>query len=70
VRPVAPQITVPFGKTPPPPPKREERAARAAAAASEGVDDAAARCESQTDARARANCRAQLVRPAPGKASN
>ena len=65
-RPVAPQISIPFGRTSPPPTGRETRVVRRAgnAPASGGIDDAAARCESQADAQLRADCRAKLAREA------
>ena len=73
-RPVTPQISIPFGKSPPPPPppgKREERVIKRPTAtpmpASGGVDDAAARCESQADDQVRAACRAQLSRATKGR---
>ena len=64
-RPVTPQLSIPFGKVPPPPPKRD-RAAAPGPSATDGIDDAAARCESQPDARLRADCRAAIApKPAP-----
>ena len=70
-RPVTPQISIPFGKSPPPPSKREERVIqRATAASGGGVDDAAARCEAQVDDQVRAACRARLAREAKGKLPN
>ncbi|MDP9045878.1 MAG: hypothetical protein M3O01_13835, partial [Pseudomonadota bacterium] len=61
-RPVAPQITLPFGKKAAPPTSRETRAVdRGQAATSGGVDDAAARCEGQVDPRLRAACLAKPV---------
>ena len=63
--PVVPQINIPFGKTPPPP-KSAPHAARAGMTASAnganaGIGDAAARCEAQEDASARAACRVKLT---------
>ena len=73
-RPVTPQINIPFGKSPPPPPapgQREERLIKRPTTkptpASGGVDDAAARCESQVDDQLRAACRAKLSREAKGR---
>lgn len=59
---VTPQIRIPLGKTAPTPMKPDARPARrgvppAAAAGTAGIDDAAARCEAQADAKARAACR-------------
>ena len=68
-RPVAPQITIPFGKRPPVPPKRNEQAPRSSAAPS-GIDDAAARCESQADPQELAACRAKLARETRAKLPN
>lgn len=70
-RPVTPQISIPFGKTPPPP-KGEARAAKRGnpAAANGTVDDSAARCESQVDDQVRAACRAKLEREAKGRLPN
>lgn len=67
-RPVTPQISIPFGKTPPPPPKGESRAPKRGnpAAPNGTVDDAAARCESQVDDQVRAACRARLERESKG----
>jgi len=68
-RPVTPQISIPFGRSPPPA-KDETRALRRSSSppvASGGVDDAAARCESRVDEQVRATCRAQLARQAKGK---
>jgi hypothetical protein len=70
-RPVAPQISIPFGRTSPPAPTgRETRVVRRAGnvPASGGIDDAAARCEAQTDAQLRADCRAKLAREARARA--
>jgi hypothetical protein len=57
-RAVAPQLTIPFGKTPPSPAKGDARAARRSPAASAvGVDDGVARCEAEADDATRAICR-------------
>ena len=70
-RPVTPQVSIPFGKSPPPPGKREERVIqRNTAASGGGVDDAAARCESQVDDNVRAACRAKLARESKGRLPN
>jgi hypothetical protein len=70
-RPVTPQISIPFGKSPratDKPPARQVR--RGATPASGGIDDGAARCEAQPDAAARARCRDKLAREAPAQAPN
>lgn len=69
-RPVTPQISIPFGKSPPPPGKREEGVITRPVPPSGGVDDAAARCESQVDDRVRATCRAKLARESKGRLPN
>lgn len=69
-RPVAPQISIPLGKKLPPPTRREERAVRHGQPVAGAVDDAAARCESQTDERIRAACRVKPTREAKGKLPN
>ena len=70
-RPVTPQISIPFGKKPAPPTKREERVVqRGNPAATGGVDEAAARCESQIDPGVRASCRAKMAREAKGRLPN
>ncbi len=69
-RPVTPQISIPFGKSPPPPGKRDERVITRPTPASGSVDDAAARCESQIDDRVRAACRAKLARESKGRPPN
>lgn len=70
-RPVTPQVSIPFGKSPPPPSKREQRVIeRNTAASGGGVDDAAARCESQVDDNLRAACRARLARESKGRLPN
>src|SRR5436190_22464969 len=52
-KPVVPQVSIPFGKTPPASVKSESRALRAGKAASSGgVDEAAARCEAEADPQA------------------
>ena len=61
--PVTPQISIPLSKRPPAPLKQELRAVRRGTAASSGgIDDAAARCEAQSDEQARATCRDKLAR--------
>lgn len=68
-RPVAPQISVPFGKKPAPPTKREEGVVERGNARSRGgVDDASARCEAQVDDQMRATCRATLAREVKARA--
>lgn len=70
-RPVRPQISIPFGKTPPPEPKGDARAVKRGNAATSGtIDDAAARCESQVDDQVRAACRAKLARESKGRLPN
>lgn len=70
-RPVAPQISIPLGRTPPPPSRREERAVeRGGSATRGGVDDAAARCDSLADEPTRATCRARLARDAKARLPN
>lgn len=69
-RPVTPQISIPFGKSPPPPGKRDARVITRPTPASGSVDDAAARCESQVDANVRAACRARLARESKGRLPN
>lgn len=70
-RAVAPQISIPFGKTAPAPTSRETRIVRRGnAPASGGIDETAARCESQIDAQLRADCRAKLAREARGRPLN
>lgn len=69
-RQVAPQISIPFGKTSPPTPRQARIVRRGNAPASGGIDDAAARCESQTDAQLRADCRAKLAREARTRLPN
>lgn len=69
--PVARQISVPLGKTPRPPSKAEAAVLRQGRpAVVGGVDDAAARCDSATDAKLRAACRARLQREARSTPSN
>ncbi len=69
-RPVTPQISIPFGKSPPPPGKRDERVITRPTSASGSVDDAAVRCESQVDDKVRAACRATLARESKGRLPN
>jgi len=69
-RPVTPQITIPFGKKPLPPPKRNNEPAPRNATAPGGIDDAAARCESQLDPQELAACRAKVAREARAKQPN
>jgi hypothetical protein len=64
-RPVTPQVSIPLGKTPPARAKPESRVVRPGKAASTGgIDDAAARCEAQSDEQARAKCREDRAREA------
>lgn len=57
-RQVTPQLTIPLSRKPQPPTTSNElRQGKPASAG--GVNDAAARCEAQSDAQARARCRAQ-----------
>ena len=61
--PVVPQISIPLGKTAHPRVKAEPRAVpRSKAASAGGVDDAAARCEAQSDEQASAKCLGKLSR--------
>ena len=71
-RPVAPQITIPFGKTSSPPAKNEARVVPRGSPAQTGggIDDSAARCEAQADEPLRAACRAKLARESKGKSPN
>jgi len=58
-----PQLTIPLGKNPPPPLKSESRAVQRDKAGSRGgINDAAARCEAEASAEARAKCRDKLAR--------
>jgi hypothetical protein len=58
-----PQLTIPLGKNPPPPLKSETRAVQYDKAGSRGgINDAAARCEAEASADARAKCRDKLAR--------
>ena len=58
-----PQLTIPLGKNPPPPLKTESRAVQRDKAGSRGgINDAAARCEAEASADARAKCRDKLAR--------
>lgn len=62
-RPVAPQISVPLGRTPPGPTPSETRAVRRGTSAN-GIDDAAAKCDADAvGERARIKCREQLATP-------
>lgn len=62
---VRPQVSVPLGRQPPGPTPAEQRTVQAEGRANRGgVDDAAARCESETDAPSRASCKAALPRAA------
>jgi len=62
---VRPQVSVPLGRRPPGPTPAEQRTVQAEGRANRGgVDDAAARCESETDAPSRASCKAALPRAA------
>jgi hypothetical protein len=71
-RPIAPQITIPFGKKPPAAvPKRDAPALpRNSGAPAGGIEDAAARCQSQVDPQELAACRAKLAREARAKLPN
>lgn len=70
-RPVTPQISIPFGKKAAPTTPGETRIVRPGnPTTAGGVDDAAARCESQADLQDRAACRARLAREAKGKLPN
>jgi hypothetical protein len=62
--PVVPQISIPLGKTAPPRVKSQPHAVPRSKAASStgGVDDAAARCEAQSDEQAGAKCLGKLSR--------
>jgi hypothetical protein len=64
-RPVTPQVTIPLRKTQDAAPKFDPRAARRSKPASTGgINDAAARCEAQSDEQARAKCLDKLAREA------
>jgi len=57
-----PQITVPLGRKPAVPVKPQSTASRRGVAEpADGVDDAVARCEAQSDRQVRADCRARLA---------
>ena len=67
-RPVTPQISIPFGKTPAAPFKSEERAKPVGgAAASTRHDEEAARCETLVGEQVRAKCRDALSRETRGR---
>ena len=64
-RPVTPQISIPFGKTPPPATAPNPNAARRnPSPGPAGVEDAVARCEAQIGEQVRAKCRDRLAREA------
>lgn len=70
-RPVAPQISIPFGKNVPPADSGTPRVVRRPnAPASGGIDDSAARCEAQADDQLRAACRAKLATESKGRLPN
>lgn len=61
-RAAVPQINVPLGRKPVVPVKPQSKASRRGEAEpAEGIDDAVARCEAQSDRQVRANCRAQMA---------
>ena len=64
-RPVTPQISIPFGKTPPPATAPNPNAARRnPSPGPAGVEDAVARCEAEIGEQVRAKCRDRLAREA------
>jgi hypothetical protein len=57
-----PQVNVPLGRKPAVPVKPQSKASRRGdAEPADGVDDAVARCEAQSDRQVRAACRARLA---------
>jgi hypothetical protein len=57
-----PQINVPLGRKPAVPVKPQSRASRRGEAEpADGIDDAVARCEAQSDRQVRADCRARMA---------
>jgi len=57
-----PQINVPLGRKPAVPVKPQSRASRRGEAKpADGIDDAVARCEAQSDRQVRADCRARMA---------
>jgi hypothetical protein len=57
-----PQINVPLGKKPAAPVKPQSGASRRGQAEpADGIDDAVARCEAQSDRQVRADCRNRLA---------
>jgi hypothetical protein len=58
-RPVVPQISIPFGKTPPPPASAPRTARKPPTS---GVSDSAARCDAQPSDEERAACRKRNTR--------
>jgi hypothetical protein len=57
-----PQINVPLGRKPAVPVKPQSKASgRGEAEPADGIDDAVARCEAQSDRHVRADCRARLA---------
>ncbi len=70
-RPVAPQVTIPFGRNPPPvKPEPGVRRGATPPPTTGGVDDSVARCEAQEAATERAACRAKLAREAKTRLPN
>jgi hypothetical protein len=61
-RPVVPQISIPFGKSPPPLPASASAPRAARKAPTGGVADAAARCDAQPSDEERAACRKRNAR--------
>jgi len=61
-RAAVPQINVPLGRKPAVPVKPQSKASRRGEAEpADGVDDAVARCEAQSDRQVRADCRARMA---------
>ena len=61
-RAAVPQINVPLGRKPAVPVKPQSKASRRGGAEpTNGIDDAVARCEAQSDRQVRADCRARLA---------
>jgi hypothetical protein len=57
-----PQINVPLGRKPAVPVKPQSKASgRGEAEPADGIDDAVARCEAQSDRQVRADCRARMA---------
>src|SRR5688500_16073923 len=60
--PAVPQLNVPLGRKPAVPVKPQSKASsRGEAEPTDGIDDAVARCEAQSDQQVRAACRARMA---------